>query len=80
MSRLAKAGSKMGGGLLVGGSAGDGAMVIAHEQVLNRMSAPTARLRAPQAAWPTDAYPGDTKDVYANGEGIEASSSGGGAH
>jgi cyclase len=69
--RLAKSGTKLGGGLVVGGSAGDGAMVIAHEHVLNRMSAPTGKTPpAPQAAWPTDAYPRDTKDVYANGEGI----------
>src|SRR5579883_136014 len=62
--RLAKAGSKMGGGLVVGGSAGDGAMVIAHEHVLNAMRT------APFEAQPTDAYPRETKDVYANGEGI----------
>src|SRR5262249_41654312 len=68
--RLAKSGTKPGGGLVVGGSAGDGAMVISHEHVLNRMSAPTGKTPpAPQAAWPTDAYPRDTKDVYANGEG-----------
>src|SRR5262249_3508817 len=67
----AKAGRKLGGGLVVGGSAGDGAMVIAHEHVLNRMSAPTGKIPpAPPAAWPTDAYPRDTKDVYANSEGI----------
>jgi glyoxylase-like metal-dependent hydrolase (beta-lactamase superfamily II) len=63
--RFAKAGSKMGGGLLVGGYAGDGAMVIAHEQVLKAMSV------RPLAAWPTDAYPGESKEIYSNGEGIE---------
>jgi cyclase len=69
--RLAKAGSKMGGGLVVGGFAGDGAMVIAHEHVLNRMSAPGGKTPpASSAAWPTDAYPREAKDVYANGEGI----------
>src|SRR5207237_10778829 len=41
--RLAKAGSKMGGGLVVGGFAGDGAMVIAHEHVLSAMSAPKGK-------------------------------------
>jgi glyoxylase-like metal-dependent hydrolase (beta-lactamase superfamily II) len=70
--RLAKAGRKMGGGLLVGGTAGaDGAMVIAHEQVLNAMSAPTGKTPpTPVAAWPTDAYPRESKEVYANAEGI----------
>src|SRR5262249_36019691 len=56
---FAKSGSKVGGGLLVGGYAGDGAAVIAHEQVL----------RATRTV--TDAYPGESKEVYTNGEGIE---------
>src|SRR5439155_13429424 len=70
--RFAKAGSKMGGGLLVGGYAGDGAMVIAHEAVLKAMSAPTVKVApTPTAAWPTDAFPGESKEIYSNGEGIE---------
>ena len=44
-------------------------MVIAHEAVLKSMSAPSAKV--PIAAWPTDAYPGESKEIYANGEGIE---------
>ena len=69
---FAKAGSKMGGGLLVGGYAGDGAMVIAHEAVLKAMSAPAGKTApTPSAAWPTDAYPGNSKEISANGEGIE---------
>jgi cyclase len=69
---FAKAGSKMGGGLLVGGYAGDGAMVIAHEAVLKTMSAPAGKTAStPIAAWPTDAYPGQSKEIYANAEGIE---------
>jgi glyoxylase-like metal-dependent hydrolase (beta-lactamase superfamily II) len=47
-------------------------MVIAHEQVLNAMSATAGKAGAiPRGAWPTDAYPGESKEVYANGEGIE---------
>jgi glyoxylase-like metal-dependent hydrolase (beta-lactamase superfamily II) len=70
--RFAKAGSKMGGGILVGGYAGDGAMVIAHEAVLKAMSAPAGQAApTPTAAWPTDAYPGESKEIYANAEGIE---------
>jgi len=65
--RLSKAGSKLGGGLLVGGRAPEGAMVIAHEQVLNAMST----TGAPRGLWPTDAYPDESKEVYANGEGVE---------
>ena len=71
---FAKAGSKVGGGLLVGGYAGDGATVIAHEAVLKAMSAPTGKTAAtPSGAWPTDAYPGASKEIYANAEGIEVS-------
>jgi cyclase len=69
---LARAGSKVGGGLLVGGNAGPGASVIAHEQVLRTMSAAAGKPAAmPAGAWPTDAYAGETKEVYFNGEGIE---------
>jgi glyoxylase-like metal-dependent hydrolase (beta-lactamase superfamily II) len=69
---FAKAGSKMGGGLIVGGYAGDGAMVIAHQKVLTAMSAPTGKAAlAPGGAWPTDAYPGESKEIYANAEGVE---------
>jgi len=72
--RFAKAGSKMGGGLLVGGYAGDGAMVISHESVLKAMSAPTGKTApTPSAAWPTDAFPGESKEIYANAEGISIS-------
>src|SRR5262245_49251429 len=68
---FAKAGSKVGGGLLVGGYAGDGAMVIAHEAVLKAMSAPTGKTPpTPSGAWPTDSYPGESKEIYANNEGI----------
>jgi cyclase len=70
--RFAKAGTKPGGGLLVGGYAGDGAMVIAHEAVLKSMSAPSGKASpTPSAAWPTDAYPGESKEIYSNAEGIE---------
>src|SRR5207248_6608209 len=70
--KLAKAGSRMGGGLIVGGYAGDGAMVIAHQKVLTAMSAPTGQVAStPAGAWPTDAYPGESKEIYANGEGIQ---------
>jgi cyclase len=69
---IAKSGSRVGGGLVVAGPAGSGASVIAHEQVLFAMSAPTGQVSPyPVAAWPTDAYEGDRKEVFANGEGIQ---------
>jgi cyclase len=47
-------------------------MVIAHEAVLKAMSAPAGKTApTPSAAWPTDAFPGESKEIYANGEGIE---------
>jgi glyoxylase-like metal-dependent hydrolase (beta-lactamase superfamily II) len=60
--RLGKSGSKIGGGLVVGGRAPEGAMVIGHEHVLELL---------PQAARPTDAYPGESKEAYVNGEALE---------
>ena len=48
------------------------AMVIAHQKVLKAMSAPTGKTAsAPSAAWPTDTYPGESKEIYSNSEGIE---------
>ena len=69
--RFAKAGSKIGGGLLVGGYAGDGAAIVAHEAVLKAMSAPTGKVApTPSDAWPTDSYPRESKEIYTNDEGI----------
>jgi glyoxylase-like metal-dependent hydrolase (beta-lactamase superfamily II) len=69
---LAKAGTRVGGGTLVGGSApGSGAAIIAHEAVLATVSAPMDKPGAmAPGAWPTDAYPGDSKEVF-NGEAIQ---------
>jgi glyoxylase-like metal-dependent hydrolase (beta-lactamase superfamily II) len=70
---LAKSGSKVGGGLIVGGTAGaGGAPVIAHQGVLMAMSAPAGKTApTPVGAWPTDAYFGGSKEVFSNGEAIE---------
>jgi len=49
-----------------------GAIMIAHENVLNRMSAPAAGgTPAPSAAWPTDVYFTDEKDLYLSGTAIQ---------
>jgi glyoxylase-like metal-dependent hydrolase (beta-lactamase superfamily II) len=56
----------------VGQDAANLAAVIAHENVLNRMSAPVGSTAPrPFKAWPTDTFFVDDKDIYFNGEGIE---------
>jgi glyoxylase-like metal-dependent hydrolase (beta-lactamase superfamily II) len=51
--------------------AGVGAQIIAHENVLNRMSAPTGKQAvAPEGAWPTDTYFEGQKELYFNDEPI----------
>ena len=73
--RLRKAGSTIAGGNVagdLGAEAGEGAQIIAHVNVLDRMSAPTGReAAAPQGAWPTDTFIGNEKKLWFNNEGIE---------
>jgi cyclase len=55
----------------VGQDAANVAAVIAHENVLNRMSAPVGQQASrPFKAWPTDTFFVEDKDLYFNGEGI----------
>jgi glyoxylase-like metal-dependent hydrolase (beta-lactamase superfamily II) len=70
---LAKAGSRTAGGRATdAGPAGTGAMIIAHESILFALSAPTGQPSIlPVGAWPTDAFAGDQKEVFANGEAIQ---------
>jgi cyclase len=72
---LAKAGSTITGGNVVGdigASAGEGATVIARQEVLDRMSKKDGATPAyPSDAWPTDTYIGDEKDLFFNGEAIQ---------
>ena len=56
---VAKAGSKTQGGP---------AEILAHENVLTRMSAPAAKI--PTARWPTDTYFPEEKDIFFNGEAV----------
>ncbi len=56
---LARAGSKTNG---------QPAEVLAHENVLTRLSAPQAK--RPAASWPTDTYVPEEKDIYFNGEAV----------
>jgi glyoxylase-like metal-dependent hydrolase (beta-lactamase superfamily II) len=68
--KIGKAGSTIGGGN-VGADAPTGATIIAHENVLNRMSAPTgSQPPFPSAAWPTDTYFTKQKEVYFNDEAV----------
>jgi cyclase len=50
----------------------DGAQILAHENVLDRMSAPSGKKSpTPTGAWPTDTFAGKEKTLFFNGEGIE---------
>ncbi len=50
----------------------EGAQILAHENVLIRMSAPTGQKSpTPTGAWPTDTFLGEEKSLYFNGESIQ---------
>ncbi|MEO8258748.1 MAG: MBL fold metallo-hydrolase [Acidobacteriota bacterium] len=67
---LGKAGRTVSGGN-VGADAPTGATIVAHENVLNRMSAPTGTQPPfPFAAWPTDTYFTKQKEVFFNNEAV----------
>ena len=70
-----KAGSTISGGNVsfdLGANASEGAQVIAHENVLNRISAPTGKQSTiPSGGWPTSTFFNGEKKVFFNGEGIE---------
>lgn len=71
---LRKAGSTIAGGNVsgdLGAAAGEGAAIIAHNNVLERMSAPTGQQSpSPPGGWPTSAFLGDEKKLWFNNEGI----------
>ena len=68
---IAKLGATIAGGNM-GAGANTGAAIIAHENVLNRMSAPTGQqASSPSAAWPTDTFFTKKKELFFNGEAIE---------
>jgi glyoxylase-like metal-dependent hydrolase (beta-lactamase superfamily II) len=52
---------------LIGGEA----VILAHENVLNRMSTPERGTARPVAAWPTDTFFVQRKEVYFNGEPVQ---------
>jgi cyclase len=52
--------------------ASKGAAIIAHQAILDRMSAPSgSQPPATAGSWPTDTFTGDRKDLYFNDEPIE---------
>lgn len=68
--KLAKVGSTIAGGNVMQLSdAAVGAAIVAHENVLNRMSAQKPPL--PFGMLPTDTYFTKTKDLYFNGEAVQ---------
>ena len=69
--RLAAAGS-LGGGGRTSDRPRQGALVIAHEAVLEAVSAPAGQQPAmPVGAWPTEGYTGEFKEVFFNGEAMQ---------
>ncbi|HEV3333792.1 MAG TPA: MBL fold metallo-hydrolase [Bryobacteraceae bacterium] len=72
--KIGTAGSAIAGGNFAGdiADAGVGANIIAHINVLNRISMPSGNQPAPPAkAWPTDTYLSNKKKIFFNGEAIE---------
>jgi cyclase len=71
---LRKAGSTISGGNVSADikDSAEGAQIIAHINILNRMSAPTpGQAASPSSTWPTDTFLGDEKDVFFNDEGVQ---------
>jgi glyoxylase-like metal-dependent hydrolase (beta-lactamase superfamily II) len=73
---LRNAGRTIMGGNVAGdlgaSSATEGAAIIAHYNVLKRMSAPTGtQATTPPGGWPTSTYNNDEKKLWFNDEGIE---------
>jgi cyclase len=72
---IRKAGATITGGNVagdLGAAAAEGAQVIAHENLLNRVSAPTGKQPLiPPGGWPTNTFFDAEKKLFFNGEGIE---------
>jgi len=73
--KIAQAGSQLVAGNFagqVGQAAANSAFIVAHENVLQAMSAPTGRQApTPFGAWPTETFFQAEKDLFFNGEGIQ---------
>lgn len=70
---LRSAGATVSGGNMAAAirDAGVGAAIVAHENVLLRLSAAEGDQALPSGGWPTSTYFGAKKEIFFNGEGIE---------
>ena len=69
---IRKAGATIAGGNVSGDirDAAQGAQILAHDNVLLRMSDPKRTPAIPTAAWPTSTFTGKDKKLFFNGEGV----------
>ena len=69
---LRLAGSTVVGGNMPGAVpySGDGAQIVAHENVLLRLSGALGGTASPSGIWPTNTFFNDEKRIFYNGEGI----------
>jgi cyclase len=67
------AGSTVSGGNMAGAirDSGVGAAIVAHENVLLRLSSATGAQAIPSAGWPTSTFFGEQKKIFFNDEGIQ---------
>jgi glyoxylase-like metal-dependent hydrolase (beta-lactamase superfamily II) len=72
-ANLRLAGDTVSGGNMAGAirDSGIGAAIIAHENVLLRLSSATGAQALPSDGWPTSTFFGNKKEVFYNGEGVE---------
>jgi len=72
-ANLRAAGNTVSGGNMAGAirDSGVGAAIVAHENVLLRLSSDTSPNALPASGWPTSTFFGAKKELYYNGEGIE---------
>ena len=81
-ANLRAAGTTVSGGNMAGAirDSGVGAAIVAHENVLLRLSSETGPQATPSGGWPTSTFFGAKKELYYNGEGIESHPRAGCAH
>ncbi|MBN1239769.1 MAG: MBL fold metallo-hydrolase [Gammaproteobacteria bacterium] len=72
-ANLRLAGATVAGGNMLGAitDSGVGAQIVAHENVLFRLSSATGDQAVSSDGWPTTTFFGDKKQLFFNGEGIE---------
>jgi len=72
-ANLRAAGTTVSGGNMAGAisDSGVGAAIIAHENVLLRLSSDKTPQALPSGGWPTSTFFGSKKELFFNGEGIE---------